>query len=140
MPTRLAWNGSRAAQAQADRAYKKMLASRRPKRSKKVKAKRQRRPKQGGGQRTPSGLTYYQYIGSKEWRAKRAEFIAARGKCEICKRTTQLQVHHKHYGTLGEEDLDDVRILCKDCHAFEHEGKVFGAMDDVTREYLSLSL
>lgn len=31
-----------------------------------------------------------------------------------------LQVHHKTYRTVGNEDQDDLIVLCKDCHIKEH--------------------
>jgi hypothetical protein len=37
-------------------------------------------------------------------------------RCETCKRGGPLQLHHLHYDTLGRESVDDVRMLCDDCH------------------------
>ena len=31
-----------------------------------------------------------------------------------------LQVHHKNYNNVGNEDLDDVVTLCKRCHGERH--------------------
>ena len=28
----------------------------------------------------------------------------------------KLEVHHRHYNTWGKESLDDVTVLCKECH------------------------
>lgn len=86
----------------------------------------------------PAGPKYHEYIVSAEWKAKSRTFIASRGKCEICGSIRQLQSHHKHYYTLGFEEQDDIRVLCADCHAGEHDGKVVGVMDSTTREYLSM--
>jgi hypothetical protein len=39
-----------------------------------------------------------------------------------------LDLHHKHYRTLGEEGLDDVELLCRACHDKQHFN--YGAFDD----------
>lgn len=134
MVTRLRWSGSLHAQAQADRAFAKLRPKVKPKKKKKNKAKW--RPKPPAGE--PS--FYFRYIASPEWKAKRAEFIAAQPCCEVCEATEHLQVHHKHYRTLGRESRGDVEILCHDCHAFEHEGNKVGAVDSTTAAYLALEL
>ena len=79
---------------------------------------------------------YETYIRSAEWKKKRIEFIesnfntdkdrqttgyeSAYYKCDRCgwncpKDT--LDVHHKHYRTLGKETRKDVMVVCKgECH------------------------
>ena len=52
-------------------------------------------------------------------RSKRLEI--ANQRCETCNLTSEesgvnLECHHRHYKTWGEETVDDVRILCEDCH------------------------
>lgn len=32
----------------------------------------------------------------------------------------EMHVHHKHYLTVGNECLDDVKLLCGDCHKKVH--------------------
>ncbi len=39
------------------------------------------------------------------------------GGCErCCLITDKLELHHKHYDTLGDESDEDVEILCEFCH------------------------
>lgn len=42
--------------------------------------------------------------------------IAQGGRCARCRDMKPLQLHHKHYRTLGNERLQDVEALCVDCH------------------------
>ena len=52
--------------------------------------------------------TYYRsHIRSEEWKEKRQQVIRHSGsRCQKCgDRTSWLHVHHKHYRTLGREEL-----------------------------------
>lgn len=43
-------------------------------------------------------------------------------RCEACDRQTGgLEGHHLHYDTLGFEEVDDIRALCRQCHEDEHD-------------------
>lgn len=70
-------------------------------------------------------INYYEYIDSKEWKAKRQEAFAFYGeRCSLCGKKKNLQVHHIHYRTLGKEDVRDLTILCGGCHSsFEKRKK-----------------
>ena len=60
---------------------------------------------------------YKKYINSSAWRMKRALALHAGGyKCARCGATRGLQVHHKHYDTLGHERACDLEVLCPSCH------------------------
>lgn len=65
-----------------------------------------------------SGGWYAAYLQSEHWQEKRKE--AHRrfgGECRACCSTTDLQVHHRHYQTLGEENvIRDLLLLCSVCH------------------------
>jgi len=63
---------------------------------------------------------YIEYLRSDEWREKRKEFLEeADYECEECgERATE--VHHLSYDNIGEEDTDDVEILCHECHKETH--------------------
>lgn len=64
---------------------------------------------------------YDAYLKSINWALLRVKALTMVGyKCVACKSTDTLQLHHKHYQTLGEESLDDVVILCKKCHDLLH--------------------
>ena len=82
--------------------------------------------------RGESAVRYQRVIRSARWKSLRLLAIAASGgTCTRCHRPGRkprsgqyvgrvLQLHHLHYDTLGRESLDDVRLLCADCHRAEH--------------------
>ena len=63
-------------------------------------------------------LTYSQYLESPEWQNKKIEY--KQNKCEICKSSCQLDLHHLNYETVGDERLEDLATLCKICHRASH--------------------
>lgn len=72
-------------------------------------------------------MNYKEYIVSKEWYDLKIDLLEIRGcKCEICgkqKHPTRLQIHHKHYLTLFNENPEDLLILCSTCHKEIHRDK-----------------
>lgn len=64
-------------------------------------------------------VDYRTYLDSDDWLVFRESVLAAYDHtcCECCSSLGVLQVHHLHYHTLGWEDIDDVVVLCRDCHA-----------------------
>jgi 5-methylcytosine-specific restriction endonuclease McrA len=63
-------------------------------------------------------VDYNQYMRSREWDHIRRQVLdRANGQCEHCGERGLLQVHHLHYESLGNEDLDDLQALCEDCHS-----------------------
>lgn len=71
----------------------------------------------------PNGnVNYTKYLRSKEWKRKRQEALAHYGAlCDECGMTESLHVHHKTYERLGNENVEDLQILCKGCHGAHHE-------------------
>jgi hypothetical protein len=77
---------------------------------------------------------YQQYLRSPAWRATRVRRLAASGyRCEFvsetdnprhcgarCGATTGLEVHHRHYRSLGVERDDDLKVLCGFHHLVTH--------------------
>lgn len=65
-------------------------------------------------------MIYNEYISSPEWRAKRQERLEIDGhRCVVCHLTDDLEVHHLHYESLGNEDaLNDLVTVCKRHHYF----------------------
>jgi hypothetical protein len=61
---------------------------------------------------------YHRHIGSAKWERFRRELIEQRGnRCEQCgQEGGSLVLHHLHYKTLGNEQPEDVQLLCRDCH------------------------
>lgn len=59
---------------------------------------------------------YKAYLRSAHWRERRKEFLEEENYvCEDCGGVAN-QVHHLNYDCLGEEERDDVAVLCKECH------------------------
>ena len=62
------------------------------------------------------------YITSSRWRdspARLAELEASGFRCRTCNASeaeAQLQVHHRTYERLGNEQVCDLTTLCADCH------------------------
>lgn len=64
---------------------------------------------------------YIEYLKSSEWRDKRKKVLSKCNHCRLCWTKKVLQIHHLHYKTLFNENLDkDVVVLCKFCHEFIH--------------------
>ena len=71
----------------------------------------------------PYESEYDKYLRSSEWQEKRQERLALDNhKCAFCKSTENLNVHHRTYENLGNEDVrHDLVTLCKKCHKEVHE-------------------
>lgn len=64
---------------------------------------------------------YKSYLKSDKWKEIRSTLFKMRGKkCENCSRTKALHIHHLTYDRIFNERLDDLQILCKDCHKRKH--------------------
>lgn len=67
-------------------------------------------------------MPYQQYLGTNHWQIVRKHALEAAGnRCQICNSTRRLQVHHRTYDRRGNEALDDVIVLCSECHRLFHE-------------------
>lgn len=67
--------------------------------------------------------SYGDYLHTDHWYEVRQLCFQIHGRhCSVCGLTTNLNVHHKHYSSLGKENPRyDLIPLCKDCHTKEHE-------------------
>lgn len=64
---------------------------------------------------------YAAYLCSREWGLLReAVHDRADGMCERCKIQRGYAVHHLTYIRKYRENLEDLRLLCNDCHEFVH--------------------
>src|SRR5262245_60712633 len=69
---------------------------------------------------------YLEYLDSPEWWAQRkAALIRACYRCERempggPRHLGVLEVHHRTYRGLGDENVDDLEVLCSGCHRNEH--------------------
>ncbi|HDZ27932.1 MAG TPA: hypothetical protein ENH65_15655 [Candidatus Aminicenantes bacterium] len=73
-------------------------------------------------------INYYEYIVSPEWKEKAIDFKNLRNwTCERCNKSwffmwwifnigNHITVHHKNYKCLGNETINDVEVLCWNCH------------------------
>lgn len=72
------------------------------------------------GERHDEPDEYTSYMASARWAQKRAWKLEAVGhRCEKCgqsKYSGVLDVHHLTYDRLGHERLEDLQVLCKQCH------------------------
>jgi 5-methylcytosine-specific restriction endonuclease McrA len=71
----------------------------------------------------PLYIIHREYINSKKWKAIKSIKLEEQDVCENCGIDTDLHVHHKHYNTLGFESMDDLMVLCANCHKKLHEVK-----------------
>jgi len=68
-----------------------------------------------------------QHLGSDYWhQLKQKRTKIASGICERCGSAENLELHHIHYLSLGSEDIDDVRLVCRDCHQAIHDKYGYG--------------
>lgn len=52
------------------------------------------------------------------------KFVSVDWQCESCgTKTAALQCHHRHYETLGFEEITDLEALCERCHRARHPGR-----------------
>lgn len=67
-------------------------------------------------------INYHEYIKSEQWNIKRKERLRLDNyKCKLCSATnTELHVHHNSYENLGNEPMQDLITLCKECHSKFH--------------------
>jgi len=73
--------------------------------------------------KSPRVVFYLEYIHSKTWAAKKAEFKASslcQKKCYVCGARIKIDIHHDCYDRLGHEDLTDLLELCRSCHSELH--------------------
>ena len=62
-----------------------------------------------------------EYYLSASWKRIRKEKLReADYQCERCGSAINLNVHHTTYDNLGNENLDDLVVLCASCHAQVH--------------------
>ena len=68
---------------------------------------------------------YQQHISSPEWKRLKDRLLTQRGsKCERCGQdSVSLELHHLHYRSLGDEQPEDVELLCRDCHVHADEAR-----------------
>lgn len=83
---------------------------------------------------------YYRYMRSKVWASKRKKALTYYGsKCTVCNSTYGLEVHHLKYPkVLGKEGIQDLEVLCYDCHTDKHEGHPLRKLSPLDERFQSL--
>lgn len=67
-------------------------------------------------------IDHQEYINSPKWKAKRQMVLERDNfRCRKCGTGKNLDVHHITYDHLGNEPLDDLVTLCRDCHNDVHK-------------------
>lgn len=67
-------------------------------------------------------IPYYEYLETSAWKAKRRQkFRQAGYRCQICNSGGTLNVHHRTYERVGNELLEDLVVLCRNCHDLFYE-------------------
>ena len=67
---------------------------------------------------------YADYLNSIDWKAKCTRLIQKRGKrCEVCNSSYRIEVHHLTYKRIFNERLEDLKVLCFQCHRKAHPEK-----------------
>lgn len=67
-------------------------------------------------------IKYEQYLLSDQWKHKsllcKERFNY---RCAICNSKTGLHVHHRTYENVFDEKIEDLTLLCMDCHKLFHQ-------------------
>jgi len=68
---------------------------------------------------------YQEYLHSPQWHEKRKLILnRCNSICEECKSKPVVEIHHLTYERTGNELLEDLIGLCKDCHEKKHPDKL----------------
>lgn len=74
-------------------------------------------------------MDYQRYLMSNEWKWKRDKRLAIDGKCSICGRPFDLQVHHMTYSNCPNEQITDLITVCRNCHERIESKKAYPGYD-----------
>lgn len=67
-------------------------------------------------------MPYKEYLLSEHWlETRNRKLKQARFQCQLCNAPWPLQVHHRTYERRGCEDMGDLTVLCRPCHAKFHD-------------------
>ena len=63
-----------------------------------------------------------EYMKSPKWKRKRQKRLDIDGhRCVLCDTKSNLNIHHTTYSNFRNEEMEDLRTLCRDCHNSVHE-------------------
>ena len=64
---------------------------------------------------------YHTYLLSDKWKAVRIKKLnKCNNRCEGCQSKEKLHIHHLTYRRIFDEHLDDLMVLCDECHIKAH--------------------
>jgi hypothetical protein len=68
-------------------------------------------------------MPYEDYLLTAHWKQLRAEALGrAEQRCQLCNSDVKpLHVHHRTYARRGHERLEDLTVLCSECHQLFHD-------------------
>lgn len=67
-------------------------------------------------------IEYQEYLNGEHWKEIRLKALERAGnRCQLCSSRNNLNVHHNTYENKGHEDLKDLVVLCRECHAKFHD-------------------
>jgi len=75
-------------------------------------------------------MRYDLYLLTPQWKTiRRLKLEQAGHKCQVCASKNNLQIHHNTYDRRGRERLDDLTVLCNQCHELYETSEFMGAFD-----------
>jgi 5-methylcytosine-specific restriction endonuclease McrA len=67
-------------------------------------------------------IPYSEYLTTEHWKDTRRKALERAGRrCQLCGSQYELQVHHNTYENRGNEQPQDLIVLCRSCHSRHHE-------------------
>ena len=73
------------------------------------------------GRVMPTWGEYQAYLESSAWQdVRRLVIDRFGGRCATCNASDGLEVHHRTYERVGDERMDDLTLLCSQCHELLH--------------------
>jgi 5-methylcytosine-specific restriction endonuclease McrA len=77
-------------------------------------------------EKVPYTEDYLATLKSQAWRELKERKQEECGfACEICETPSdRLELHHRHYRSIGKEKTTDVQLLCRQCHETEDQKRI----------------
>ena len=67
-------------------------------------------------------MPYAEYLKTDHWFEMRNRMVQRTNfRCQLCNKSEHLEVHHNNYEGLGDERLEDLIVLCSECHGKFHD-------------------
>lgn len=66
-------------------------------------------------------MSYKNYLHSTHWKTTKFLLYSTKRRCSLCRSKKNLNIHHKTYRRLGNENPNDLIVLCQECHYIYHK-------------------